>query len=299
VADTGLDSGKPDNMHPDFVDRVAFIKSYPITADYKQEVNNPGANDGPADLDSGHGTHTSGSVLGSGAGSSNLPGLQGPLRGFSYRAKLVFQAIEQEMKWKDPANFTTYGRFTLSGIPTDLADLFSDAYAKGARIHSNSWGGGNPGEYDEQCKQLDGFVWKKPDFCILFAAGNDGKDGNGDGVIDLGSVTAPGTAKNCITVGASENNRPEFHETYEQVWKDDYPAEPIKSDPVANNADDIVAFSSRGPTDDKRIKPDIVAPGTYILSTRSRLIAENHFGWGRFAPSKLYMFDGEPAWPLP
>jgi hypothetical protein len=119
---------------------------------------------------------------------------------------------------------------------------------------------------------LDNFVWKKPDFCILFAAGNDGTDANRDGVVDLGSVTAPGTAKNCITVGASENNRPEFTETYGEAWKDDYPVEPLKSDPMANDPDDMVAFSSRGPTADGRIKPDVVAPGTYILSTRSRMI---------------------------
>ena len=34
-------------------------------------------------------------------------------------------------------------------------------------------------------------------------------------------------------------------------------------------ADMMAAFSSRGPTDDLRIKPDVVAPGTNILSVRS------------------------------
>jgi serine protease AprX len=299
VADTGLDSGEPDNMHPDFVGRIAFIKSYPITPDFRSSINNPGANDGPADLDSGHGTHTAGSVLGDGSGSSNLPGLSGPVRGLSYRSRLVFQAIEQEMKWKRRVDLTRNGRFVLSGIPLDISVLFRDAYAKGARIHSNSWGGGNPGEYDEQCKQLDEFVWKKPDFCILFAAGNDGTDRNANGVIDLGSVTSPGTAKNCITVGASENDRPQFQETYGESWPDDYPVNPIKSDRMANNPNQIVAFSSRGPTADGRVKPDVVAPGTYILSTRSRMIADNNFGWGRFEPSKLYMYDSGTSMATP
>lgn len=299
VADTGLDSGDPNDMHPDFSGRIAAIKSFPITSDYSSMIKNPGGDDGPADLDSGHGTHTTGSVLGDGTASSNLPGLAGRVRGLSYGARLVFQAVEQEMKWKNPAYFDKYGRFILSGIPNDLADLFGDAYTKGARIHSNSWGGGNPGEYDEQCKQLDAFVWTKPDFCVLFAAGNDGRDGNRDGVVDLGSVTAPGTAKNCITVGASENNRPEFPMTYGQAWPNDYPVPPLKDDKVADDPDEMAAFSSRGPTSDGRNKPDVVAPGTFILSTRSRRIAENNFGWARFDASKLYMYDGGTSMATP
>ena len=40
-------------------------------------------------------------------------------------------------------------------------------------------------------------MWEHKDFLILFAAGNDGSDGNRDGVVDEGSLTPPGTAKNC------------------------------------------------------------------------------------------------------
>ncbi len=39
---------------------------------------------------------------------------------------------------------------------------------------------------------------------------------------------------------------------------------------MANNAYGMAAFSSRGPTKEGRFKPDVVAPGTSILSTRSR-----------------------------
>ena len=288
VADTGLDSGDKNNLHPDFAGRVLSIKSYPITPDFDGDVYNPGADDGAADIDSGHGTHTSGSVLGAGVGASNLPNLNGPIRGLSYRSQLVFQAIEQEMHWRNPRG---QPRFVLSGIPSDLKTLFADAYAKGARIHSNSWGGSHPGEYDEQCRQVDAFVWSKPDFCVLFAAGNDGTDQDRDGIVDLGSVTAPGTAKNCITVGACESRRPEFTQRYGSTWPNDYPAEPIRSNRLADNPDEIAAFSSRGPTRDGRIKPDVVAPGTFILSTRSRMIAPNNFGWARFQASDLYMYD--------
>jgi hypothetical protein len=155
ICDTGLDTGSPASIHPDFAGRVASIKSYPMTPDLAAFVTNPGGDDGPADLDSGHGTHTSGSVLGSGASSANLPNLSSPIRGLAYGAKLVFQAVEQECKWKNPADLQKYGRYLLAGIPADLKRLFSDAYARGARIHSNSWGGGNPGAYDDQCNALD------------------------------------------------------------------------------------------------------------------------------------------------
>lgn len=300
VCDTGLDSGKANAIHPDFKGRVAFVKSYPINPTYTSDfINNPGGNDGPADLDSGHGTHVAGSVLGNGAASVGLAGLSGPVRGLAYKANLVFQAVEQEMKWKDPNDVKQFGRYLLTGIPVNLQTIFSDAYGKNARIHSNSWGGGEPGAYDDQCRQLDTFVWNKRDFCVVVAAGNDGVDRDRDGAIDRMSVTSPGTAKNCITVGACESNRLQFTDTYGEDWPDDYPAPPISTDKVADNPDQVVAFSSRGPTRDGRVKPEVVAPGTYILSTRSRFIAENHFGWAKFSPSKLYMYDSGTSMATP
>jgi serine protease AprX len=299
ICDTGLDNGDPATIHPDFAGRISFIKSYPITAEYAKLVTNPGADDGPADLDSGHGTHVCGSALGSGVSSAGLQGLMGPIRGLASEAKVVFQAVEQEMKWKDPRDFVKPGRYILAGIPLDLGDLFQDAYAKGVRIHSDSWGGGDAGAYDDQCAQLDRFVWKRNDFCIVVAAGNDGTDKDGKGEIAQMSVTPPGTAKNCITVGASENLRPNFTVTYGEDWPQDFPVAPFNTEKLADDPDRVVAFSSRGPTVDGRTKPDVVAPGTYILSTRSRLIAGNHFGWGRFAPSNLYMYDGGTSMATP
>ena len=299
VCDTGLDSGEVESNHPDFKDRIVSITSYPINSTYDDYIKNPGADDGPADVDSGHGTHVAGSVLGSGKSSSGLSGIVGPLRGLAYKAKLVFQAVEQEHKWKKQAHLKEYGRYLLSGIPVDLEKLFTSAYNDGARIHSNSWGGGDPGVYDEQCRQLDKFVWNHRDFCVVVAAGNDGTDKNKDGVVDPMSVTSPATAKNCICVGACENDRPSFTDTYGENWEDDYPVPPISTDKLADSSDQVVAFSSRGPTKDGRVKPEVVAPGTYILSTRSRFIPANHFGWGKFQPSKLYMFDSGTSMATP
>jgi hypothetical protein len=73
------------------------------------------------------------------------------------RARLEFQAVEQALEWKSQANLQRYGRYLLTAIPADVTTIFADAYANGARVHSNSWDGGEPGVYDGQCRQLDRF----------------------------------------------------------------------------------------------------------------------------------------------
>ncbi len=300
VCDTGLDTADPATIHKDFAGRIKKIISYPITKSFAAMVKNPGADDGAADLDSGHGTHVAGSVLGNGSASLDTAGNTAPVRGLAHKATLVFQAVEQEMNWKNPKYYQLYGRYLLSGIPLDLTKLFADAYEQDARIHSNSWGGGEPGEYDSQCEQLDRFVWEHKDFCVLVACGNDGTDSDGDGRINPMSVTSPATAKNCITVGACENERTAFNgNTYGAWWPSDYPAAPYKSDPMANSAEQVAAFSSRGPSRDGRIKPEVVAPGTYILSTRSAMIAPNNSAWAAYPPSRRYFFMGGTSMATP
>ncbi|UCF93797.1 MAG: S8 family serine peptidase [Desulfobacterales bacterium] len=300
ICDTGIDTADLASIHPDFAGRIQMIMSYPMTRDFASWVNNPGADDGAADLDSGHGTHVAGSVLGSGSASLAIPGNNPPIRGLAHKAQLVFQAVEQEMQWKDPADYSRYGRYVLSGIPLDLTGLFADAYQQNVRIHSNSWGGGEPGAYDSQCEQLDRFVWEHRDFCVLVAGGNDGTDRDGDGRINPMSVTSPGTAKNCITVGACENERTAFNaNTYGAWWPSDYPVAPFRSDPMADNPEQIVAFSSRGPSRDGRVKPDVVAPGTFILSTRSTMIAPNNTAWAAYPPSKFYFHMGGTSMATP
>jgi serine protease AprX len=299
ICDTGFDVGTTSPVHPDFAGRVKAITSYPITPDLSPYIKNPLADDGPADLDSGHGTHVAGSVLGDGSASTAIAG-QPPVRGIAHKARLVFQAIEQALDWKSAADLQHYGRYILAGIPADISAIFQYAYSKGARVHSNSWGGGEPGAYDSQCRQLDEFVWNHPTMCILFSAGNDGTDSDGDGKINLGSVTAPGTAKNCITVGACENLRHAFDtQKYGAWWPDDYPAPPFKNAAMADDADQVVAFSSRGPTADGRVKPDVIAPGTWILSTKSTMLSSTATGWAPFAKSSKYFYMGGTSMATP
>src|SRR5262249_4870233 len=72
--------------------------------------------------------------------------------------------------------------------------------------------------------------------------------------------------------------------------------DPIASDLVADNQNGMVAFSSRGPVQGRRVKPDIVAPGTAILSTRSR--ATSGKGWA-LSDDPLYFFEGGTSMATP
>jgi len=300
VCDTGLDSGDINDIHPDFRGRVIGIESYPIAPSYDTWVTNPGADDGGSDVDTGHGTHVAGSVLGSGSESAQPHIDSKTIKGLAPEAKLFFQAVEQKIDWINPDDEKNFGRYMLAGLPDDVTGMFNSAYKKGARIHSNSWGGGDPGAYDSTCLQLDDFVWKHKDFCVLVAVGNDGTDKDGNGRVNLLSVTSPATAKNCISVGASESLREEFNTaTYGNWWPRDYPVPPLFFDRMATEPEQVSAFSSRGPTTDGRIKPDVVAPGTFILSTRSTKIASNNRGWGSYPPSGKYFFMGGTSMATP
>ena len=131
IADNGLDSGLDDaSMHDDFEGRIEAIFSWPVLAGYG--ILNDGADDGAADLEDGHGTHVSGSALGSGNVSGDI------YMGAAPQAALVFQALEQETHLI--SQYSEGDGYYLTGIPLDLNDLFQEAYDADARIHSNSWG---------------------------------------------------------------------------------------------------------------------------------------------------------------
>lgn len=308
VADSGLDTGNINTLHPDFKDKVEMIQSCPITTFSPEHIENF-EEDNTSDQHSGHGTHVAGSILGSGeqakiCGESSVP------KGIAPQAKLIFQAIEKTPQWTSEGfNYfrQIYGKNPpkcgFFGIPEDLGELFEITYDLGAKIHSDSWGGGIPGYYDQQCEDLDKFIWQHKDFLVIVAAGNAGKHTySGIRGIDHGNIASPAVAKNCLTVGASENNRQgQFFDTYGLRNPYKFPYPPFKDDNLVDCIDDIAAFSSRGPCQDGRCKPDLVAPGTFILSTRSSQIAGNNFAEGYYSPAKyhyMYMSGTSMATPL-
>jgi len=67
---------------------------------------------------------------------------------------------------------------------------------------------------------------------------------------------------------------------------------------VSGNPEGLAAFSSRGPCDDRRIKPDVVAPGTDIVSTRSSLAPLRNY-WGAFQGNDHYAYMGGTSMAAP
>ncbi|MDH7571454.1 MAG: S8 family serine peptidase, partial [Armatimonadota bacterium] len=241
----------------------------------------------PGDWDdpNGHGTHTAGSVLGSGAASP----VPGQFRGSAYGAYLVHQSLQD-----------AFG--SLGGIPSDIGDLFEQTRALDAYVHSDSWGSDVSGDYTTDSENLDAYVWNHPEFLPVFAAGNAGRDNSpANGVIDAGSMGSPASAKNCLTVGASESVRSGVGYNIPWgtgSWAPRYPNEPIKSDHVSNNYNGMAAFSSRGPCADGRVKPDVVAPGTNIVSALSKAPGAGT-GWGPHSdPDYCYNGGTSMACPL-
>lgn len=263
VNDTGFDNGSTTNTHAAFAGRVHDLVA----------IGRPGSTDDPA----GHGTHVCGSVLGDGHSAT----MGGVIQGTAPEARLVVQSL-----------LDADGGLA---VPNDLHDLFEPPYNADpdARVHTNSWGATTPGlAYNQSSREIDDFVFNHQDCVICFAAGNDGIDSNGDGRIDTGSIGSEAAAKNCITVGASENLRPTIALTYGALRAASFPTDPIFSDLSANNVDGMAAFSSRGPTKERRLKPDVVAPGTSILSTRSGAVVSPPTVFGTSNDPDYFFDDG-------
>lgn len=82
---------------------------------------------------------------------------------------------------------------------------------------------------------------QNPEHLLIFAAGNLGDDMTGC------SIASPSVSKNSLAVGSSMSGAIRLS---------------------SGDMDEVSDFSSKGPTADGRIKPDILAPGHYVSSLR-------------------------------
>ncbi len=248
VADTGLDSGDTNTMHPDMRGRVTGFQYYGSLTD---------GSDGY-----GHGTHCAGIVAGNAAtGETDPDSGQFYGLGVASGASLFVERI-----FDDNAN-------EVSPFPSDET-LTHDAVRHGAKIGSDSWGNDVQGEYDTDCAQFDelvrdadaGTAGDQP-YILEFSAGNAGPGSQ--------TMDSPACAKNVIATGASENVPGTLAETY---------------DLYADGPDTMCDFSSRGPCADGRIKPDLVAPGSWIASAASSAAPdESAIAWTVIDDYYVYM----------
>jgi subtilisin family serine protease len=204
--------------------------------------------------DNGHGTHVSGTIAGRGAtpsptntaacGDQTTP--LGDARGMAYDAQIVHNNIFEGG----------------SGTETAMMQWHSQ---QGAVVNNNSWGyGGFAGpatDYGSETVAVDAAVRDadpstasvNEQMSIVFSAGNSAEQG----------VSKPANGKNVITVGASQNDRCGSY---------------VPDTCAGPDINAMACFSSQGPSQG-RLKPDISAPGTDIISTGSTDPEATWGGW--------------------
>ena len=140
--------------------------------------------------------------------------------------------------------------FDTSEMGSAGAATANDSFATKIPLSNHSYGINNPptaamGRYASECNILDALALSLPYYLVFWAAGNEQ-----DSLTALGgyqSITYYGLSKNILTVGAGD-------------------------DAVTSGVRDVTkgtlaSFSSMGPCDDGRIKPDLVANGVNVNSS--------------------------------
>jgi subtilisin-like proprotein convertase family protein len=248
VVDDGVDNGTSSPLHPDFY--VSGSKNNPSRLVSVDNCTSAPSGNG----EDGHGNINAGIV-----GSYNVQVGSPHVDAQGYNRGLGVNPFGRVASTK------IFGpNFDLSKCANTYSGIVAKSYAKGAAISTNSWGANSFGGYTASSQAYDALqrdaapnVPGNQELLHVFSAGNAGPS--------TGSVGAPATAKNVIAVAATENVRDEG-----------IPDGCFSS--ASNNADDMSDFSSRGPTTDGRIKPDISAPGVHIQGPASQDPAYNGSG---------------------
>ncbi len=236
IQDDGFEQGDASNLpgtaHADFLGRIVGVFN--------------ATSDPLGDCGGGHGSLNAGVIMGNASvgttdAAGYLLGMGLAPQGSVYATKI----------------FTNAGPFDI-GLLT-FTDLSIDGQNAGAIISSNSWGSPTGGDYDALAAEFDALArdadpnepGNQP-MIYFFSAGNSGPFG--------GTVGSPGTSKNVITVGASENS--------DQDGTDGC----LMPESSADSIRDLGDFSSRGPNLDGRFGVTLVAVGTHVQGPASTSI---------------------------
>ena len=180
----------------------------------------------------GHGTHVAGMIGGSGAAASRVT------TSYTGGSAPAVRFVDVRVLGRTGIGYTSD---VIAGIDWVIANRSK----YGIRIINLSLGHpvAEPAATDPLCIAVERAV--KAGLVVVTSAGNYGLTSTGAPV--LGGITSPGNSPAAITVGA------------------------VDTKGTADRSDDRVApYSSRGPTRyDFAVKPDVVAPGTRIVSLES------------------------------
>jgi subtilisin family serine protease len=258
VIDSGIDA-----THPDLVHQIKKSMKY---------------GSGSANDVVGHGTHVSGIICGDGTAS------QGKIKGIAPGSKIISVGIVKNDMRLD--------------LPADLGKLLEIAEAEGAKIINLSWGTALSGEYQHGSFSIDQYIYDHPDILVVVAAGNEGEAVNGK--LAYRTIGVPASAKNVLTVGAATTRRtnPVIKETWGIRNPGKFPQPPMNNQRLAMPVDQPSASSSRGPTDFYSIKPEVLAPGNYILAAKAAVININQASPEYFNNSYVFKTGTSMAAPV-
>ncbi|MDZ7813242.1 MAG: S8 family peptidase [Ideonella sp.] len=238
VLDTGIQAN-----HPHF-------KHTALTVFDCTQVGPPVLLKAASDRD-GHGTHVSGIIAGQAGADSLGPKGETQLRGIAQAAALVVYKVLNDHGQGEDAWIIK----AMDHIAQTNANR-----AEGLAIHGVNLSLGGPFDptvygcgFSPICAELRR-LWRDGVLAVV-ACGNEGllQVSTPNGVADLNSpmsVGDPANLEECIAVGSVHADKPHLY--------------------------GVSSFSSRGPTADGRLKPDVVAPGERILSCNARWQGKGH-----------------------
>ena len=267
VADTGLDTTHPDlddldwrNWGGDHPDKSTFIDCQLSIPSLLTEVEDPHiCEELPIGHDlNGHGTHVAGIATGTaqGGGADQQGLFPGMAPGAMLAAANVFPAgAPSTLSSQVMAGMRALAlEKTEGGAGADVVNMSlggSRSYGPpfGAELETNS----------APQDQLLNALAQKYNVLFVVAAGNSGPV--------LGSVSNPSAASQALSVGASVADFDRDHPVSETVHGEMGDVAPHAA---RNRAPAIAAFSGRGPSGDRLVKPDVLAPGVYVIAPESR-----------------------------
>ena len=245
----GVWDGGPIDNHPDLQDRITIIEN-------ELDVNY-------------HATHVAGTIAGSGLGDPTAQGMAPAAKIYSYdfQGNVVREMRSAVKKYGVAISSNSWGSVNGWQYYRDPEDESNQYY-----FWAGDW---MFGYYHNEQVMLDNFI-RKSDILVVFAAGND----RGDTYIgphkhEAGDLRVLGgyVDSRSMVEGQPVNEGDGFHE-------DIHPSDPEYSSVstwacAKNNLtvgatmkDDVMTgFSGWGPTDDGRVKPDVVTNGYGLNST--------------------------------